>query len=105
MVSVCELLQQGVLAAANFERRSGDAAAASTVFDQALEQLRSKQSSDSSSSGSSAGSDELGFLYLMYANFTRQVRQHTAGRAMRSRQKCVQYMKYDVMNHGFHAAM
>jgi hypothetical protein len=53
---------QVVLAAANFERRMGDAAAASALFEELLQVERQKSSS------------VAGFLSLLYANFLRQVR-------------------------------
>jgi hypothetical protein len=54
--------EQVVLAAANFERRMGDAAAAAALFEELLQKEREKASSIA------------GFLSLLYANFLRQVR-------------------------------
>jgi hypothetical protein len=56
-------MHQVVLAAANFERRMGDAAAAGALFEELLLREREKRSS------------MAGFLSLLYANFLRQVRR------------------------------
>jgi hypothetical protein len=57
------LCVQVVLAAANFERRMGNAASASALFEEQLQREREKSSSSNA-----------GFVSLLYANFLRQVR-------------------------------
>lgn len=82
----CLCLLQGVAAAANFERRVGNAAAAAAVFDTALQQQQQQQQEqkereqpqeedgkEEASGKGSPSSDVQGYLYLMYASFLRQV--------------------------------
>lgn len=75
---VCCTNKQAVVAFANFERRVSGPQAAAAVYQQALKQQQQQQQqegkhdSKDSSSGSSVSSSR-GFLYVVYANFLRQV--------------------------------
>lgn len=72
---------QGVVAFANFEHRASGPQAAKAVYEQALassqqqDQQKDSSSSKRRSSGSGGGSSSSsrGFLYVLYANFLRQV--------------------------------
>jgi len=70
---------QVAVAAANFERRMADTAAACGVFDKLLAQdaaSKEKASSGSQSeSSSSSSSNGVGAIYVLYANFMKQVIQ------------------------------
>jgi hypothetical protein len=75
---------QGVVAHSNFEHRTSGPAAAQAVYDQALARDQQQQQAEGgkssgsngksgSSNGSNGGSSAAGFLYVVYANFLRQV--------------------------------
>jgi hypothetical protein len=68
---------QVAVAAANFERRMADTAAACGVFDKLLAQdaasMEKASSGSQSESSSSSGSNGVGAIYVLYANFMKQV--------------------------------